>query len=95
MQAFRPGKSLFVGLTEDYTIQSEPAADCFEALHLQVQLQEQPLKIVYGKLLFGGPTEDYTIQSLPQTGVEVCTCECNCRGNPFKTVCGRLTHFIA
>ncbi len=48
-----------------YYIQSEPAADCFEALHLQLQLQEQPLKIVYGKLLFGGPIEDYTIQSEP------------------------------
>ena len=74
MQAFRPGKLLFGGPTQDYTIQSEPAADCFEQLHLQVQLQVQPFKTVCGRLTPDGcpcleiqirETGDYLQSGLP------------------------------
>ena len=55
MQAFRPGKMLLGGPTEDILLsKSEPAADCFEQLHLHVQLQVQPFKIVCSRLTLDG-----------------------------------------
>jgi len=75
-----------------FTIQSEHAADCFEALHLQVQLQEQPLKTVCGKLLSGGPTEDYTIKSEPAADCfEALHLQVQLQEQPLKIAWGKLT----
>ncbi len=54
-QAFRAEELLFDGPTKDFTIQSEPAKDCFEALHLQVQLQEKIAREIGAHLKSGLP----------------------------------------